>query len=365
MIEELSEDHALERLSKAAMMPPGLTGLTDQLLAQLFRRAITFMAPCSSSALVRAVGQSFVGTRYSIEVPIDRLEGVLDELIAFGDILEMRTIDDAGWDEHGGMVLVSAPPAYVVCKTGSAVVLGIAGDNITPLTKELEALVEMHGPLRTIPKADGDALAHLSELGLLPLSERAWLRVPKSESAESYVTSWTVDLQREPVSSDIPELQVFDGSRSWKYKDKWGALPKGQSGIYIGRRPRRYGSPRWCIVDVKKGELRRFLDIGAPTDKLRACDVAWRIQAGLDALRASPQEFSVVGGRGSTVEFRFYSPLPSWCERHLSIFGRKVMVSGCLFAFELPQDHASVEANFLSEMLWMKTDSTAILKGGQ
>jgi hypothetical protein len=123
--------------------------------------------------------------------------------------------------------------------------------------------------------------------------------------------------------------------------------------MYVARRPQRYGAPLWCLVELENGSLRRFKDLSSRGDRLRPFDVAWRIQAALDAVAGNPQRFDISTVDASTTTVRFYSPVPSWCERYLSITGEKKAGDRALFRFDMPTAQQAREIGFLREFLWM------------
>jgi hypothetical protein len=289
---------------------------------------------------------------------VERTGEIVEELIVFGDILEMRPRADSAWSEEKSFVLLPAPPSFVARKNGSVAILGVAGDQITPLTAELESHASYQGVLRIIPDADADVQAHLLDLGLLKLPEKTWLRLPDIQTAAAHIASWQTILAREPSSSAIDGLEILDTQRpATFYKDRWCKPERKHSGVYIARRPQRYGASLWCLVEVQNGALLRFKDLSVTGDRLRPFDIAWRIQAAFDAAAGKPQCFRRSEIDASTALLRFYSPVPSWCERHLSITGKKTKADRCLFSFEIPADQIANEISFLRDTLWMAANA--------
>jgi hypothetical protein len=361
MISVLTATQAIGKLARSIFLHPGTdnVGVTDELLAQVVRRALCIMAPCATHELARAVSQSFPGVELDGESLTDRVDRIVESLIVYGDILEMRGLDDQAWSQGSSFVLRPAPPSFVARKNGSVVILGIAGEQITPLTGELESRVLYRGVLRIIPVGEGEELQGLlRDLGLLKLSEKAWLRLPAAESAAMHIASWRQQLAKEPAASPIDGLKVLDTSRSPAfYKDRWGNPEPKHSGLFVARRPQRYGADLWCLVELDKGAVRRFKDLTVPGDRLRPFDIAWRIQAAFDAVAENPQRFRISEHDASIRVVRFYSPIPSWCERHLSIVGQKTRADRCLVSFEIPASDLENEIKSLREALWMTEKS--------
>jgi hypothetical protein len=361
MISVLSPEQAISKLAGSVFLHAETdgVGITDELLSQVVRRALYIMAPCGAHELARAVLQSFPSVELDGESLADRIDRVVESLIVYGDILEMRGLTDQAWSQGNSFVLRPAPPSFVVRRNSSVAVLGIAGEQITPLTGELESRVVHRGVLRIIPVSVGeDMQGLLRELGLLKLPERTWLRLPAVEPAATHISSWRQLLAKEPAASPIDGLQILDTSRSPTfYRDRWCNPESKHEGLFIARRPQRYGANLWSLVELERGVVKRFKDLTVPGDRLRPFDIAWRIQAAFDAVAGSPQRFGVSELDASTHLVRFYSPIPSWCERHLSIVGQKAKADRCLFSFEIPTSDLGNEIKLLQEALWMTENS--------
>jgi hypothetical protein len=201
----LTRKEATERTARALGLDPRLIGdgLAPELIGQALRRASHILAPCARHELEGAVVQSFVGLGGTEDEVAAMVEAVLEELIVYGDILEVRDPDDDGW-RRSAMVLRPSPPSFVVRNDGSVVILGVAGDEITPLPGVAPGRVWHRGTLRFMSPEDGEDLRMvLRELGLLELSERVWLRLPKVETASSHMTDWREQLAREPACASL------------------------------------------------------------------------------------------------------------------------------------------------------------------
>ena len=227
--------------------------------------------------------ESFAGLGHAREELAPVVEHTLEELIVYGDILEMRDADDDHWS-RSALVLRPAPPSFIERKNGSIVVIGVAGDEITPFTSELASRICHNSGLRTIYPDDGEDLKSLlHEIGLLELPERVWLRIPKLESAASYLADQRRLLAKEPPSGGIEGIRILDPSRSPAfYRDRWLDAGPRHEGIFVARRPQRYGSALWCLLELQGGVVRRFMDLHSQGDRIRPCDIAWRIQMAID-----------------------------------------------------------------------------------
>jgi hypothetical protein len=362
MISVVSPEQALSSISRSLFLhPEGHAQVpTDAILAQALRRGVFILGPCASYELARAVTQSFAGFGVEPGELAERVDSILDGLIVYGDILEMRNVNDDAWAQNHDIVLRAAPPSFVARKSGSIVILGVAGDQITPLTENMELRVVHRGVLRLVFPQDGEDLqTYLRELGLFKLPERIWLRLPKIETAAAHVETWKKQISKERIApSAIEGLRILDTARPPTfYRDRWCEPSRKHEGMFIARRPQRYGLDLWCLVELHQGVPTRFLDLNAAGDHLRACDVAWRIQAAIDALAGNPQQYRRAPSGASDTALRFFSPLPSWAERHLSVAGVKTKAERSLFAYDVGNGELDGESKLLREALWMAESS--------
>jgi hypothetical protein len=333
--------------------PELVEGLIPEVVAQALRRAVHILAPCGKHELENAILESFSGLGYAREELAPVVEQTLEELIVYGDILEMRDADDNHWS-RSGLVLRPAPPSFIARKNGSIVVIGVAGDEITPFTPDLASRIRHNGGLRTIYPDDGEDLKSLlHEIGLLELSERVWLRIPKLESAASYLADQCRLLAKEPPSGGVEGIRILDPSRSPTfYRERWLDAGPRHEGIFVARRPQRFGSALWCLLELQGGVARRFMDLHSQGDRIRPCDIAWRIQMAIDAEAGTPQSVRIRKGQQTSV-LSFFSPVPSWAERRLAVVAGKTLGGGSLFSYEVPTNDVEEEIAFLKKALWL------------
>lgn len=321
---------------------------TDALIAQALRRTIFIAAPCSyrtaRSLTVSALSPLFDDP----DVLKTSVEDILNDLVAMGDIFEMQREATLGFET----VLRPAPPAFVARDDATFVLLGVAGDEITP---HLDYPVHYHASgLRMITAQGKEACREaLLGIGLIDLPKRTWMHAPTIVSAREHVDFWKAQLPGATHPEKIEGLQFLDGqSSSSFYKARWKPLSNQQCGIFVARRPQRYGAELWCLADVKDGFVHRFIDIHPRDRRFRACDEAWRLQAAMDNLAGSPQRVLVKRHDGRAV-LCFTAPLPLWATRRLSLIGEQIMQKGALLAFELYQNNLEEELRWLEDILWL------------
>lgn len=342
---------ALAQTARSLGLTPDSASMSSQsraILAQSLRRASFNAAPCAAQvlrALVFAVQSPLTDDTDSLKAQI---ESALDDLIAIGDILEMRSDSEARSD----LVLRPAPPAFVVRRDGSFIIIGVAGDEITPFSEP--PIVHHESGLRSICPADAQTYrSELLGLGLIELPERLWLFAPAAVSAADVVAHWKARLPVDVRPEKIEDLEILDGaSTTTFYKGRWSALHPKHAGIFVARRRQRYGAKLWCLVDVKDGLVQRLVDIRARDCRTRDCDEAWRLQAAIDASAGTPQGVRVSSTEAATT-LAFSSPLPAWAARRLSFIGNQVASPHALLAFEIPTENAQEELQWLGENLWL------------
>jgi hypothetical protein len=254
-ISVITSKDAIHRVARSLGFqgPAPVEDLEPEVIAQALRRAVHILAPCRKHELENAMLESFAGLGHAREELARVVEHTLEELIVYGDILEMRDADDDHWS-RSALVLRPAPPSFIERKNGSIVVIGVAGDEITPFTAELASRIRHNSGLRTIYPDDGEDLKSLlHEIGLLELPERVWLRIPKLESAASYLADQRRQLAREPASGGIEGIRILDPSRSPAfYRDRWLDAGARHEGIFVGRL--RSATGALCGVSWKSRE---------------------------------------------------------------------------------------------------------------
>ncbi len=349
MMQTLSAPELLLRVGESLGVPGAV--VTDQLLKPALRRAAHILAPTARGDLVRFVAAPLAPFGDQREA----VEAALDELIVYGDILAMRRQPLDKWDVPTE-ALRPAPPTFVRRSTGEFIILGVAGDHPTALSQELEALVVDDGLVRRLPPQAEDLSAHLRLLGFAQLTEQAWLRTPQVESAAAHIAYWRAKLDAAPrLDHAVDGIEILDGARDpHYYRGRWTALGL-QSGVFVARRPQLYGAPLWSLALVERGQVRRLIDLFTDDDRQRPCDLAWRIQAAMDAERGTPQRIRI-RRTAPTVSLDLFSPLPAFAERRLALVASKTAGAQCLYSFTIPAARLADEIGALRSLLWMTAD---------
>ena len=346
---------ALDELRSSIAQALGLECATSDapLIRAALRRAIYPLAPTSRSSLLRNVSNPLK----ALGIDREAVEDCLDDLIAYGDIFEMKRFADDPWDTPA-VVLRPAPPGFVCRSDGSVVLLGVAGDYQSALTPDFDELVDDAGPVRTLQPIEARNLREeLSLLGLVQLNEATWLQLPASQSPSEFLEHFEQALDKlVPTAGGVAQLEILDPAKSVRfYKGRWTAPSKTTDGLRLARRPQDYGAPLWTIALFQLGLATKVYDLLEYDGRESPRDIAWRFQAALDAKLGRPQEITLrKSSSGAALDF--YSPLPAFAERHLALVGIKTTGPGRLFSFELPPSKLEAEIGFLECFLWMRVD---------
>lgn len=321
------------------------------LIKPALRRALFALAPASRADIVRYVAEPLS----PLGIDRDTVESALDDLVVYGDALEMHKGPDDPWDAPA-TVLRPAPPSFVEREDGTLVILGVAGDQPTALPPDLDQRVTTHGPARILHASKAEHLPdHLRILVFTQLSEQAWLRVPAIGTASAHRWHWTDTLANVPASQGaVDDLEILDWGKPIRYyRGRWRAPTVTTSGMFVARRPQLYGARLWCFAAIKNGVCRQVLDFYEDQDRQRPCDIAWRLQAAIDADLGHPQPVRVRQVEKACM-LDFFGPLPAFAERRLLLAGTKLPGTGCLFSFAIDPSHAAAEIAALERSLWMR-----------
>ena len=347
----LVQAEALLSVGRAlGLQDDALSGTRNALIAQSVRRSIFINAPCNARSLKNLVTTALSPLLDDVDLA-ERVSVVLENMIATGDVLEMRRQDT----DQAELVLRPAPPTFVKRSDGTFIILGVAGDEITPNLQE-EVDFRPSG-LRTICPDNSDALCViLADLGLIELAPAIWLHAPPTMAAADFLQGWIARLPRDIHLEKIDDLEIIDtGSPTTFYKGRWRELRTNDAGTFLARRPQKDGPKLWSFIEAQGVQVRRLVDVHAKDVRIRDCDEAWRIQAALDARAGSPQTYKVQK-ENEFVVLSFYSPLPAWAVRRLSLIGEQFKPVSSLLGFRIPAKDLDEEMRWLGETLWLTRD---------
>ena len=357
VIQQINENEVVN-LSRQALALPGAAGIYDEaFLAALVRRAAGILCPCSDRTIFRAVMESLNrlaedATRLETDV-----ETAIEKAMVAGDLLEFSQAT-TGDPEAKGTWVFAAPPSFVALQSGSVFFMGIAPDEPSPLPASLSDRIVYERHFRLIHcESDENLPRILRELGVLELSEQSWLKLPREETAKSFIDRLERQLMAQPASGSVPDLLILDSARDPSYyRGRW-VTPRRETGCFVARRPQAYGAPLWGFAHLSDGVLDKFLDFPLRRDRWRGSDFAWHLQLAIDSCRA-PQKYRR-HQEPDHVCLDFFSPLPMWAERRIAIVGCPAERVRCLFTYQLPDREAAAVEAFLQKRLWLAATESA------
>jgi hypothetical protein len=348
MIRALNSDELRIAVGSAVGLTSDLT--PHSIVRASLRRAAFHLAPASRSNLARFVSEAVV----PLGIEYDVVDEAIDDLIVYGDLLEMPRRQDDPWDAPPA-VIRPAPPSFVERDSGTFVILGVAGAMSSALMPELAERVDTTGSVRTISAGQGELLAdRLKALGLTSLNEGAWLRAPMVETATAFIDRWADALSSLTATpGGVSNLEILDPSRRVRfYRGRWTTPDAKTQGLRLVRRQQDFGAPLWAIAEFHHGLAAKVLELFEDADRQSPRDIGWRFQAAVDAMLGNPQEIRI-RREGEQSILDFFSPLPAFAERRLALAGTKTTGQGRLFSFEMTDQAAAVEVAKLQEALWM------------
>jgi hypothetical protein len=341
-----------QKIAELGLDPSALDLTSVEAVAAALRRAAGFLCPCTALSLVRSIVRPMRGLADS-QLVRTLAEDTLEAMVAHGDLFEFEQLtDDPG--TRTGVVLYAAPSSFVARASGAVLLLGIAPDHLSALPDALQTRIEVEGYVRrVIPEAGEDIRAELLDLGLIELSDAAWLKSPPDEAPDQLIARMNSLLDATAPSRDVPGLNILDPERSVSYyKGRWNE-PKAQTGRFIARRRQAYGADLWCYVELLNGNPARLIDLPILPGRWRGCDEAWRIQMAIDAVRRAPQQFRLATGPAANTVLQLFSPVPMWVRRRWDAIGEPIPTSGCLFAYRFRTSELEQELKFARNSLWM------------
>jgi hypothetical protein len=345
VMKQINAANANEMIVKALGFDPHRYGCgAVEVLAALLRRAASFQCPCSARALVRSVAESLQALITTEDLP-ETIDRVLEELLAYGDLTEVKEID-------GGRSVYTTPPTFVTLASGRTLVLGVCPESLEWLPTSVSANLTYHGHARSLPPASGPVASLLKDAGYYEVSHKVWLQAPKIARAKEVYERYIAVQQDSGRLVEPTGIKILDPTRSARYyKGRW--RPAAGTGHFVARREQRYGAPLWSFITLKNGHLASLVDLPIEGMQLRGCDEAWCLQAAIDALNGAPQSAEFVSTGSEKVRLRFFGPLPRWAQRQLDVVGEPEQVKGALFSYSIPKPELGFIRDFLARHLWM------------
>lgn len=321
-------------------------------VAASLRRAASFMCPTSPRRIVDAV----IGAIQPIHpggLTRDDVTGTLNQLIASGDLLELR--HDSGQSTR---LLYLAPPSYIERSPGAYLLMGVRPFGAPLIGDDLATGIEYQGPTRILTLDAADPDTELRERGLRAVPRERWVSSPAREAPADLIERHRERLGVTGAAGQIDDLVLLDpASKVTYYRGRWRTPCAGDTGDFVARRPQAYGADLWCLIRFKSGAAQRLIEFPVNDPVVPGRDEAWRYQAAVDARRGTPQRFRVRTEAGGELTLDFSLPLPGFAERYLQLVGRPLgKTQGALFSYRVLGGAAAEAVTFLTDLLWMSQE---------
>jgi hypothetical protein len=308
--------------------------------------AASFYSPCSARSLVRTVAESLQGLLDGDDVA-GSIEAVLDELLAYGDLVEVERTASSG------RLVYTTPPTFVTLASGRILLLGVCPESVEWLPATLSGRVAHRGHVRSLPPGIGaTAGSLLKDAGYYELPHKLWLHAPKPTTASQVYERYVALLNENGGLTEPTGIAIVDPARPVRYyKGRW--KPAAGTGFFVARREQRYGAPLWSFIKLLDGRLSSLVDLPVDGTGWRGCDEAWWLQAAIDAC-GSPQYADASPIPDSDhVRLRFFAPLPRWVKRQLDVLGEPGTAKGALFSYDVPATDLNFIRQFLAQHVWL------------
>jgi hypothetical protein len=321
-------------------------------LAATIRRAASFLCPCPPRRIVEAVLDVLTPLQPPVDFSREQVSGVLDLLIAGGDLVELRT-----GEFRASRLVYLGPPIYVEKEVGRYLVAGIRPYGAPLLDADISD-VACEGHTRTVDLDPSIAAEEMQTFGLTNVPQEMWVGCPSTEVVGSLLERIRVRLGAAAPAGGLTQLQILDKeTRVTYYKGRWRDLRATDNGDFVARRPQEFGADLWCAVRVVDGIPCNVIDFPIDDPLIPGRDEAWRLQAAIDASGGRSQQLRlrpIDEPHLDRVVVDFFSPLPGWAERRLQLVGTPVSSqAGALFSFRMGSAAATDLIEFFHQMLWM------------
>lgn len=324
---------------------------SPEAIAASIRRAASFLCPTDPRTLVDSAIEVLAPLQSELPKREDLME-LLEQIVSTGDLIELTTATYG----RQSRLLYLGPPSFIEKAPGQYLVTGVRPEAVPLLSEDFKIDYVRH--TRSVSLDPGSAEAQLRASGLHKITLSKWVGQPSVLSAPEYVGQFNQRLSVARTAGAVEGLSIIDPStRVDYYRGRWRSPASGDNGAFVGRRPQAYGADLWCIVRLLNGVPERLIDLPLDGGPGPARDDAWRLQAAIDAVNSGPPCYRVYRSTDASSDalvVDFFSPLPTWTERHLGLVGNATNRSrGALFTYLVPATAMAELQSVLAETLWM------------
>jgi hypothetical protein len=345
----VTKTEAQDTLFRALGGPTSQNLHATDTLSSLIRLTASFCCPCQPADLAKTV-ISLLQPLTDIEELRDEIYECLDEVIAYGDIIELRP------DQDAPRQLTLSVPSVVKVSPRRLLLVGVSPHGKDNLPSSLRARLTLRGCARVLDIDDiGTAMSSLVSAGFLLVTHDEWNRPPHQSTAADLISKYDRLMASERTVGSLGDLELLiPDTNVMYYRGRWQTA-KSQSGAFVARRERRFGASSWCYVTLTSGTATGLVDLPMPDSRHRGCDEAWHLQQAIDHQRGEPQVFRVrTDSEGSSELFDLFSPIPEWAHRRWNAVGERVAPEHCLFSYRFDREIVQDESRFAETRMWLK-----------
>jgi hypothetical protein len=323
--------------------------------AEFARQVSSFECPCSERHLVQSLALHLTihadsqSPSNSGPTSPDLAEALITGLFEHGDLIEIEE------SETGSSQVALRAPAACSLSDSKIVLLGIVPFAAKSFPDAFRSKLEFKGYGRFLTFDDStSALNELRSFGYVVISETEWAQLPKLQNARLHVASYTSRFRTDIETGHIEGLRLLDSARpATHYKSRWTDKAT-RDGDFVARRQRRYGSDAWSFLRIRELQPASLLDLPTKSFPFRACDEAWHLQQAIDLESGHPQRYRIEHETSGRITLQFFSPIPQWAHRRLTLLGEQVDSQNCLLAYRFASaDIADAEVNFVETRMWL------------
>jgi hypothetical protein len=358
LIEKININDFLTQFLTSLNLSTSYSITSQETIAQLVRRVAGYSCPCSKSKITRTV-LNLIKYLFDQEEGLnDLIEDTFEKIVTIGDLIETRRSDEENMSVQ--VMYFSSPLKYIKISDYKLLLLGINNDNNEFLPHTILINIKYRGTFRLLDFSElnfEETRRILEEVGYVEIKTSDWLSYSENITFEKHLSIYnrklsSIDVHPEKVDS-LEIVSSFDGSQF--YRGRWQQVNRLHTGRFVARRnTSKYEGHIWGYVELENGLLQRSIDFPLTGKRCRGCDEAWRLQMALDKNNGKPQQFRIVQLDNDKISLEFFSPIPMWTIRRISLSGDETKATSSLFSFIIPSIELNDIKRILVNDLWLE-----------
>jgi len=318
------------------------------IISELIRKIAFYNSPLQKRKIIEMIFSLMQKENMISDSSINSIKEITENMLNSGEIIEIRKENEYSLDRL--MVYIS-PKRYIKLENGFILILGY-DENINNI--KLPIIRNKH--LRYTDDSFETQEILLTN-GFTEIKAQDWLNYKDdSISPLNYMNEINEILNRiEKKTTIIENILVFDHSSLENfYPKRWTENINRLQGRYVARRPLKYGSYIWCLAEIEKGAINKFVDLPIIDRKWSGYDEGRRIILANDYINNRPAKCKISYNINGNIRIDFYQPIPSWGIRRLEISGEITKSEGALFTYIVTQKQIKDVEFFIKNKLWFK-----------